>query len=540
MRYAIIIAFVMVPTVLLGQWYGWPSSNYPTMWAWETNNFDGQCYSGDVERAQLVGVAWIDLVETNAFYGAITNVPGAGFTNRIALTNYIVTTNFFGDGYEYTYTDPMGGTSITTTVYLPWTAQRAFTIDRNIKMLAAGASPYFWLDPEQAAGTTNFDAYFAGGTQALPRLTFASLCLSQGIGTNFVGLGYFTSQPETTQPLLFMESTWNGVSWSSPKTGGALLVGPDEYIPSMLNNYATIHYITNGPIAIPGVWVGLEGRIHVADSVGNQGVAHPLAVGTNLVTGIYTPTTQHWVRVFDNDKSVLRVTGSGGNTGDVVAVVYTNAYTIYGGGRHGGSYDIGWQELMYAELMDERKAAIDALWITEGVGTTWTNDNDLAVNQYTYYGTSAVSWAAAQAMAATNTTPGTNYGPPQVWTMGTYDAATTQWVATAHASQCKMFQPVTNVSINCEVDFYGKAGTQTADTKTFDANGSLLLDGVYAMLSSNNLSVTGADVTSAVAIGQTNLPNWCPEPSDGDSQSQGFVAVAPPLAAQRWEPLWKD
>ena len=305
------------------------------------------------------------------------------------------------------------------------------------------------------------------------------------------------------------------------------------------NNYATIHYITNGPIAIPGVWVGLEGRIHVADSVVNQGVAHPLATGSNLVTGAYTPTTQHWVRVFDNDKSVLRVTGSGGNTGDVVAVVYTNAYTIYGGGRHGGSYDIGWQELMYAELMDERKAAIDALWITEGVGTTWTNDNDLAVNQYTYYGTSAVSWAAAQAMAATNTTPGTNYGPPQVWTMGTYDAATTQWVATAHASQCKMFQPVTNVSINCEVDFYGKAGTQTADTKTFDANGSLLLDGVYAMLSSNNLSVTGADVTSAVAIGQTNLPNWCPEPSDGDSQSKGYVANGL-LAALRWHLLFDD
>jgi len=552
MKYILAICCMMVATPALSQWHGWPSSNYYTMWEWRTNRFDQQCYSAIVERVQLVGVSTVPVppyslgtqqwMDNYTLFGGITNEVGAGYTTRVAVTFEVTLTNWFGGDYAYSYDDPMTHTSCAAVAYIPYTSIRAGIIDRNIERLFeySGAHYHYMIASWEAAGTTNFNDYFAGGTQAWPRIDFAALVENvDGVGVvRPDGTPLFLALPFTSEPVRFFESTWNGSAWSGFHYGSLMAVGDRIWYPELVEHYSQFHYITNGPVAIPSIWVGLEGTTYQTNGIGTT------TSGSNLITGVYTPATQYWFKVGNAGLGVLGVYGDGANTGDVIVLEFTNGYTSYGGAQVSAlpAYS-GHQDLLDAAVMDSRKAALDAMDITEGYGLSWVADG--TDNAVTWAGTSIVSWAAAKTAAEANPSTSTVSAPPEAWSYGTFTAASTTWVARAYASQMKaqavlqsLFHP--EFTRDCEVDFYAQATLKAGyDTETYYPNGSTLLEDKYFLQSAGNLSVTGTTVQSSIAIGQKTLPSWCDAPADGDSQSKGYVANGL-LAALRWHLLFDD
>ena len=550
MKYILAICCMMVAAPALSQWHGWPSSNYPTMWEWRTNRFDQQCYSAIVERVQLVGTSvtpvppyslgthhWKD---DYTLFGGITNVIGAGYTTRVAVTFTVTLTNWFGGDYEYSYDDPMTHTSCNAVAYIPFTQIRAGIIDRNIERLleygGLGGSYHHMIAPWETSGTTNFNDYFSGGTQAWPRIDFAALVKNvDGVGVvRPDGRGLFLALPFTSEPVHIFESTWNGSAWSGFRYGTLIVTFGEFWYPELIEHYPQFHYITNGTAAIPAIWIGLQGSAYQTN-----GTVASTIIGSNLIVGAYTPATQYWAGVSEPD-----IYGSGANTGDVIVLEFTNGYTSYGGPKVSAlpAYS-GHRDLLDAAVMDSRKAALDAMDITEGYGLSWVADG--ADNAVSWAGTSIVSWAAAKIAAEANPSTSTVSAAPEAWSYGTFTAASTTWVAHAYASRMKA-QAVLQSSFhpeftrNCEVDFYAEATVKAGyDTEVYYTNGSTLIEDTYFLQSAGNLSVTGTTVQSSIAIGQKTLPSWCDTPTDGDSQSKGYV-VNGLLAAFRWHLLFDD
>lgn len=363
-------------------------------WYSLTNNPIGQIYSGIVERAEFAGVAAPSIVETwTVFDGYSTNFTywtnGATtgtYTNVVIDTTTVTTTNQFG---PFTYTPSFGGTA---TGYPYLTMDTWADLDTKLESLFddfiaynAATNPTKWHSTAEVT-----DWIYSGGTYlytnsgisnypitTIPAESMENLFYNNDIGyvedalTNEFGIvtngtAYWTRQPEYTNAWLIGEAHYTG-SWYT--------VEISQFQKRLYEtNFPSLKYIVGGTNAFGGpVNVTVAGTFLNLDDQTTSSSSEIVALSTTN----NTPTTKHWFNITSITPA------SSFNTGDVVSLVYTGKFALYGDKS----------VVLYAEDLNERYEAIKALKYTKGLPTREGPSG--TTNQYDGNSVASASLAAA-------------------------------------------------------------------------------------------------------------------------------------------------
>ena len=156
----------------------------------------------------------------------------------------------------------------------------------------------------------------------------------------------------------------------------------------------------------------------------------------------------------------------------------------------------------------------------EYAGAVWPSPDK--TNLWVYQGFSTSSWADAKANVALSSHDKTQTRAPHNKTRGVYYAGSNTWQAVQ--TFCWQYYDIAPPDTNwaCAVQLYAMRGGQV---ETFDAAGSGLIDGQYALVGSR--TYTAGVENAYITVGITNIASiaaWCgdPEPEADDTTSKGW------------------
>jgi len=460
----------------------------------------GQIYSGVVERCSISGVSEPSIVKVySSFAGTsneiVTNAFGT-FTNiNIVYTN-ITTTNQI-DPWVY----DAGGINYTG---YP-TIDRAFIhgLDTKIYALLSSGS---WVSTNEVSGDGTYSNWFetddSGGSfpSAFPIESRAGLFHRQDIGysTNLTtnawgfvtgGDAWFTRTPAVTSDWVLAESHYTG-SWVFVDIGSFERRYYDtEYHP-------VLKYTTGGTNAIGSYTVSVTGQVLNIP-------AQTLSVTSETVTVTSTNTalTNYWF-----DITAIASASPGANTGDVMAVIWTNEVVLYGS----MPYEL------FADDIDERVDVLSAL-----LWTYKTPSWDPPANSNNYWSGSAVSnsWADATLGVTNDWAGAVEDSPPTAWTFGNRGGFIWQASGDAIKADALVSGLYTSAWHSAHLYLLGEAALGGISSEAFDDNGSGIKSNLYVDVNSD---VEDSVSSNVFRFGQVTVPVFPPEPANGETLILGY------------------
>jgi len=487
-----------------------------------------EIYSAVVERCQAAGIAE-PAITTTLNIDAGTSNEVTWYTNALGVTNWVTNVHLLTE--SITVTNEISSFTWGTNTCHTWLrAEFVQSLDEKIQELI----PYF-LATNQAGADGTFSNWFGLTNQAgaypseLPVESKAGLFSRIGVGftTNLTsnawgfvdgGFARWTRHPRSA-PLeqVLGEAQYRTGAWTYVhiKSLERRMYSYDarpilRYYPSGTNALTPISCTITGP----AIKLSDQSTFTTGEFVN--------------ITATNTACTVRWFYATD-----IAFTSAPPNTGDVFALMWTNAVPVY---QYAADEELGW---LSAENLDERRQVLDALRWTPGVPVWALVSGNPTNDTWTGPGDNEVTWAAATNEADTGWgTYGYSNATVQVGALG-YRKPGGNYDADLWAVRRKIYFPVAVTSIAHVAQIYVYArppnvvsGINTA--QVFAALGEPFLDQQWILHQS--WPESHSNHHKGITIGTTNKPaTWCTMPGGlGLDTSYGW-AIHHKAAVLKWD-----
>lgn len=530
-------------------WTGYPLTNDVSFYGYASNHYVSQLYSALVERCQATGVALPSVVDSWTVYAGQTNNvktntwTESGATNTTVTTNYFIVyktvsaTNCFVP-FEYTYTNPVGGATVTNICYP--TIKRSWLTTWDSKFDAV--LTYFVNTNEEVAGS--FNSWFSNSVRTNlrdsanpPYWAKTNLFRVLGVGYQTNAVAHWTHTPEHDSAdwlLAAIYSTGTNVTqWTYKKFTALTNMHPRDASIKPVAEYVRAGF--DGPNVLTNLSLTVRGWAWNDTGTGLVSTAETVAFdSTNDIALSYA-----WGSV-----TSITCTAHRPNSNDAVRIVYKEQPTVY---------DTSPPYRLYSVQLNERQKAINAL-VWSGANASFSNGTWRKMSNPGAEG----AWSGA-----TNSSSATWPTAGDFTFNGTYGTYGYQGVGSAffqaRGSSLNPIYPSATINssatnIQCDVSFYWYSSpifppSVAATTGcVYEATGTALLMNQFAEIYSTN-AIIGTGAVYAASFGATNKPAWCADPSlfpsagGGSAASLGYNAhwgfTAPGRAIYKWQFQYK-
>jgi hypothetical protein len=501
-----------------------------SFYGYDTNHYITQLYSGLVERCRVAGVSLPSVVDTWTVYGGISNTVtietnGVTVTNNFIKYNTTTRTNQF-QPFEYTYVDPIASNTVTNTCY-PY-IKRSWITTWDTKFDSVIST---FVNTNLLSGGT-FNDYMGtitnqGEGASLPVQSKTNLFVTLGIGYVTNSVAHWTHTPHHDPADWLLAAIWssgsNDTSWTFQQFSKMTNAHPRDATITPIAEY--VRAGLSGPNVATNLVLTLAGTAWNSSGTGSVTVTE--VVTFDSTNGV--PLSYAWSSI-----TGITCTAQRPNSNDAIRIAYAEQPTIY---------DSSPAYRLYADTLNERWIALDALRWSKKTMTTWTaGDTNAAGGGDNTYTSFAALQAYLDGIYPLKTISFANQGTCGTFARFEGSGKYAARIVNLQPWTCSNQAPTTAFFYTTDFYWYSRAiaygGSSTGNV--WNAMGTPLLQDQFALIGTNSAPTNASWSFMAGSIGDTNKPAWCGDPVlTGNYSSYGYNSSiglsTPGQALYKWD-----